>query len=310
MGAISNSKTWTKIYRTVAGGAGTASYKTLMRTLKDDLKTAGFTHISSCDAASTSTSTDLWDADADLTWATAGTNHSWMVLAHSSIVSTLQICIDLNFSTGYNATILASVSSGFSGGNTANRPTAADEIVINVNDLYGAHATSANSKQYNMFYSSDGESIRIYTAYSGTTNYGYWGFDKIQNAPSWVTYPITLKVGTVITSSANLKGDFAYMYFPVQGRITVAYGAVVIGTSTIQDLASLDSGDYNTDWPASRLVVISNTSFVSGIFGYISDMWRVIDNLADFDYFPGNGSKAQVVISDIAQGSDASTVSW
>ena len=310
MAEITNSQSWTKIYRTVAAGA--SSLKTVLRTLKDDLITAGFTHVASCDASSTSTETDLWDSDSDLTWAAGSSAHSWIVLANSNIVSDLQICIDLNFASTISIKVLASMSSGFTGGSTTVRPTATDEIIISKDQssyYWGASVNPASqSTQYNIFYCSD--SIRVYFAYGGTTAYGYWCFDKLLGAPTWIDYPIMLSVSTsAVTPLArvNLQTNFSYLFFN-DLVISVILGGIVVGTTTLQDLGNLDSGDYNSEWPTTEVFVCSSS--LAGIFGYLTDMWHVVDNLSNFDYFPGDGSKDQVIFNDIAQGSDGSTVSW
>jgi hypothetical protein len=309
MAEISNSKTWTKIYRTFASGAG--SDKTVIRTIKNDLITAGFSHVSSCDSAAVSSSTDLWDSDSDIVWS-ATTNHSWIVLSHSGIVSGLQICIDLNYASNY-ITAWASMSSGFSNGTISSRPIASDEIKISEGTSCGWGTPGESySRQYNLFYCTD--SVRIYTAHSSTSSYGFWHFDKIQNAPTWLTYPAVLKIGDVSLSAlkrSSFVNSSGFSYCSVNGKqILVNFGSLCLASTAVQDLTSLNSGDYNSEWPTSKVIVVSNSISVPGIYGYLADMWQVVDDLADFDYFPGDGSKAQFVLQDIAQGSDGSTISW
>jgi hypothetical protein len=302
MATITNSKTWTKIYRSVPSGANTV--KSFLRTLKNDLITAGFSHVASSDSVSTSTSTDLWDSDSDIVASTG--DHSWIVLANNSISSGLQICIDLATSDPSSMRFYLSENS-YSGGSVSSKPTAINEVEVTVGANYWTAQSTGYSRQYNMFYSSDGQCVRVFFSYAGTTAYGFLNIEKIQEAPSWVTFPVV----AYVTLNSPTRGALnPYGVCNLSGkRVPISYGGLVLFTGHVEDLPVLDSGDYNGNWVCNPVLVVS-LGPVLGIFGFLADLWHGIDNLASFDYFPGDGSKAQVVMDDLIQGSDGSTVSW
>jgi hypothetical protein len=303
MAAISNTKTWTKIYRTVPGGTDTI--KIFLRTLKNDLITAGFSHVASCDSVTTSTSVDLWDSDSDLVWAAAPSAHSWIVLQNNSMTSGFQVCIDLDGSAGYIRMYIA--NSAYSGGSTTAKPTATNEVEVTTGATAWTPVSTSWSRQYNMFYSSDGQCVRIYLAYNGNVSYGLINIEKIQNAPTWVSLPVVANVTTSLTIRTSFP-TFGVCNFNGK-KISVGFGGLVLATD-ILDLTIFGSGDYNTDWPCNVVYLVSNNTAVPGIFGTLADLWQGVYSLVDFDYFPGDGSKAQVVIGDLVQGSDGTTVSW
>jgi hypothetical protein len=311
MAVLTNTKTWNKIYRSVVGG--TDSIKTTLRTLKNDLITAGFSHVESCDGVSTSTSVDLWDSDSDLVWAIEGSSHSWIVLSNETMESGLKICINLNNASQYNLSLYLAYSS-FSGGTTTNRPIATEEIEVIANENWGVNQNTSLSKQYNLFYSSDGKIVRVHLAYSGTSAYGYWNFERIYNSPTWVTKPVIAHVINAVTptirsNTADYINGFGCLNY--NGRkVLIAYGGIYMVLTNALDHASLNAGDYNGDWPCTEIFVISLDPARMGILGSLSDLWYGIDNLSDFDTFPNDSSKTQVVIGDLIQGSDGSVVSW
>jgi hypothetical protein len=304
MAAISNSKTWTKIYRTVASGSNTL--KTFTRTLKNDLITAGFSHVMSCDSVSTSSSTDLWDSDSDIVHSTG--NHSWIVLANNNMLSGLQICIDLRSSDAAQMRLYMSTT-GYSGGSISAKPTASSEVEITNGATYWTASSTSYSRQYNMFYSSDGQCVRVFLAYDGTTEYGFLNIEKIQNAPSWVSYPIFSQITINTLTRASLSDAAGYGSCGINtSNVPLNISGIVVGSSAAIDLTILNSGDYGGAWPCIP-VVLTSPKF-SGIFGYLADMWHINQSASTFDYFPSTGEKTQVVFGDIVQGSDGSTVSW
>jgi hypothetical protein len=303
MATITNSKTWTKIYRSVPSGTNTV--KTFLRTLKNDLITAGFSHVASSDSISISTSTDLWDSDSDIV-ASVG-DHSWIVLANSSISSGLQICIDLGTSDLSRIRLYLS-ENAYSGGSVSSKPTATNEVEVTVGETYWTPQSTSYSRQYNMFYSSDGQCVRVFFGYVGANAYGIFNVERIQNAPSWVSFPVVAHVTITNPVRSSL---YSYGVCNFNGkRSPISYGGLVLSTYHIEDLAILNAGDYGSNWPCSPVIVLGYSNAIQGIFGQLADLWHGVDDLASFDYFPGDGSKAQVVMDDLIQGSDGSTISW
>src|SRR5512143_1676931 len=111
-------KTWEFLINQSWGGLGTvlADNRDLMLKIKNALINSGvFTSEmvvwgsnNGAGAFGNGDAVDRWAAAANLVWAAAGVNHSWMVLTQGGIHPRSAICIDLNNATSSNATIVIS----------------------------------------------------------------------------------------------------------------------------------------------------------------------------------------------------------
>ena len=164
MSEISNLKSWTKIYQNTPSDAN--SHKEILKLFKNSLITAGWSHISSSNFITTSSSVDLWSSYSDIVYSTGA--HSWIVLGNDNLFSGFKMCIDLNFTTTYSIRVYIATS-GYSGGSITEKPFATNEIEITNGATTWLYTTTGTSKQYNMIYSSDSQSFRTYLGYSNNT---------------------------------------------------------------------------------------------------------------------------------------------
>jgi hypothetical protein len=130
MTELINSKTWTKTRVTATGSSGGIANKKLLVAVKNQMiSSGGWVVVSSSDGVS-SGSIDYWVDDTDIVIASEGTAHSWIVLQNNNVKTGFQICINMNVSETYGryGSVHMSPSIGFSGGSTANMPTASDIV--------------------------------------------------------------------------------------------------------------------------------------------------------------------------------------
>ena len=120
-------KVWTvSEYNNVSGGD--SAYNTMLYTLKTTLIAGAWDVVSSCGKVGgitwTAGASDYWNAVNEVAWAAAGSNHSWIVLKNTSLISSgagFQVCIDCNDASTANGTIVVSYNAGFTGGTKIGR---------------------------------------------------------------------------------------------------------------------------------------------------------------------------------------------
>jgi hypothetical protein len=119
---------------------------------------------------------DRWVSSANLIWAAAASNHSWIVLEQAGIpgaAGNFQVCIDLSNASSVSATVVVSPSVGFTAGTATARPTAADEQVIISNTSWGGVSGNAPCALHVMK-TADGASTRIIAMRTSTNGSGAW----------------------------------------------------------------------------------------------------------------------------------------
>lgn len=166
---------------------------------------------------------DRWAAAANLIWANAGTNHSWIVLKQTNIAANYQICIDLIPTLVYDrATIAVSMTAGFGAagggvnGSATARPTATDEIVLQAaSTFHQLSAGAAFDAVLHMMQSSDGQVTRFLAYNSAGTMGFYAGFEKPQNPVTGWTVPAVACWSRVPFTYANFN-DVATGYYTYQ----------------------------------------------------------------------------------------------
>jgi hypothetical protein len=147
----------------------------------------------SCDGISVNNAgTNLWVDRDDLVPEATGVAHSWVVLRNAAIGPTWDLCIDLNSASGaYYLTAAVAVGGYAADGTLTVRPTATDEVII-------ANATEGHWSNYSSGYAlsawvltaADGTGTRVMIFNnSSRASSAFWLFDRLANAPSWLTVP-------------------------------------------------------------------------------------------------------------------------
>jgi hypothetical protein len=305
---MTNVKTWSKTRITATGGDTNTANRALLVAIKNHLLTRGWSVVRSSNGTSHGAA-DYWSSSSDIVNAVAGSPHSWIVLANSAICPGYQLCIDCASATVRVAYFYVSVDgTGFTGGGIAARPTAADEAQINVLTNYWTSYSTGTAPSANIWTSSDYSATKI--VLGPTTVRGVWWFVKPTEAKDWWLKPNLSMVnsGTCVHSDHSADTQFWSTGIVNGQRTTFGLGTIMIGTTRALTTAGVAgaSGDYGGNWPSSPMWAVSNQATMPGLLGFVPDQWWTHSNatLATGDTFPGDGSKAQVVVGNMAFGND------
>lgn len=310
----------------VAQGSSLATSRLLMRSIKNGLVgTGAWTDSTNGAIAVTNPMTvkgsnngagafgnndniDRWTADANLVWAVAGSNHSWIVLKFGG--SNVQICIDLNTATDTSATMVLSTAAGFGAagggvdGTATARPTATDENVIGSIVSWGSPGNTTT--RWHVLKSSDGLVYRVVINVAGATR-GFWQFERVTNriGASWPEPTIATLDGsnasTVATTGDLMSSASAVLPRSRDDTANIQTLWTCEGKDTqalnIFETTPIDKTGENPMFPAG---LYSITAGHIGPIGALIDAWWGLSNFADGTTYPALGTLDQFVqFSDI-----------
>jgi hypothetical protein len=315
MPEMTNTKTWSKTRLEGAGATNAIANRDLFWKIKDHLKTVGWSVVASSNGVDTYGAADYWTAGTSIVSAAAGSNHSWIVLANSSICVGYQLCIDFSTTTNAPRTCawyLSTNGTGFTGGSLTARPTAADEALLNVYTGLWTAYSSGVVPSANVFSSSDAQNFAIFLG--PTTVRGMWLFGRATLPKTFWTKPgyAMVNSGTAVHGWFNAVTE-DWMVTVVDGvPVTILLGTLMYGTTRALESATVAgaTGDAGGLWPTFPVWLISNSSSYAGILGTVPDLWWLHSNatLALGDTFPASGTPQQVVIGNFGVGYDGSTL--
>lgn len=330
MGTLpSLTRTWRfQVNQAIAGGGtGTATCQLLMYAIKQSLIGSGawtdsagaaaaaagnFTVDYSCDSVTAGTKgdgVDRWAASTNLVWAAAGVAHSWIVLAQTGIGASFEVCIDLTNGNVEHAVILMSAT-GFTGGTTTNRPTAADEVALTNpagTSLWGGTNAAGIASTLHVLNSTGGASSRVLVCRNGFVPV-YWQFELPSEAtsgwtdPAWglvqgdsTAAPISsLPVFANLSNAANGYGRTSQIF----GAYITAEADVLHGVLAINQTVPNDMG---ASWPIYDQGIYSIVPNSRGRLGKLVDSWWTCPTLVDSDTFPAGGTRNFCLFGDIVQ---------
>lgn len=288
--------------------------------------TSNCTVQSSCDGSGgagsfgNSDGVDRWVADANLIWAAAASNHSWIVLRQTGVAVNYEVCIDLSNASSNNCTIAVSFTAGFgslAAGTATARPTATDEQVILNNTQWGS-CSSDVATVLHVLKSSLGQSTRVIltrasTNASGPHTTGFWIFELPGNVRAgWTNPSATMALLGEITSNTSVDtsaltsnagntwsrtagGTNFQSWWAMEGEtahsvISDTYGAINTAACVLTDVSQ--------DFPGWPILLYSTTVNARGVNGELVDMWWGIDqtgaaNIAQGRSFPATGTLRQ-----------------
>lgn len=173
------------------------------------------------------TGTDLLTGQPAVVRNYSGSAHSWIVLAFPQISVGAQVCFDLNNPASTCLIDIVASPTGFSGGSTTDRPTAADETVICANGsltgMLGTTPSTGGQARGHLMLSTDGEGFRLVVTNNGVVG-GFLLIDKAGNPVSGWTDPLVSiflgtggadNTSTYVLSFASLTAN----YFAAQGPV-------------------------------------------------------------------------------------------
>lgn len=247
--------------------------------------------------------TDLLTNQASMVHASGA--HSWIVLSLPQVGTNVQICFDFNSSNHMLADIVWSPT-GFSGGSTTARPTAADESVLwthGSTPWVGVLGTGSGGQlRGHMMLSTDGRCFRFIIANAGNVR-GFLLVDRAGNPATGWTNPAIARFHTTLNiadwyGSAYIKavGPLGAMPLHLIFELPMTHFASRLPVTERLNLANEISGEY----PMTRVGLWHNTAGQKGRHGYIFDFFFTCAVLTNGDTMPADGSKQFVVFGDVA----------
>lgn len=294
-------------------GSQLTSGRRLMRTIKNSLVGFGSNpwtvrySSNSAVAGTAGDGVDRWTADTDLVWA-AG-NHSWIVLRQTGIATNFELCIDLNFGTIYNASLIASPSAGFTGGTISARPTATDEFSVSVQNGWGLNGgATANAGALHVMQSTDGQVTYVIFACDNKAQ-GFWMLARPKNPATGWTNPSICTIDMVTPSSGvSVESMTIPRFFSPNSPLLRARGNSAViqifctsegftnGSNSGSLLADSTYGlnapnDFSGEYPMFPVGFASRTTGNRGRHGQIFDMWLGLDITNIGDTYPNDASR-------------------
>jgi hypothetical protein len=296
------------------------TYQTLIHAIKNLLVANGWTVKGSSNSV-TAALDGVDRLNSISNWIVAGSSgvHSWIVLENVDIAPNFQLCLDY-FVGGSPAvwwqrkiTVVVSGANGFTGGTTATRPTATDEVVVGGGNGLEMHTGSNVLIQTKLNYckTTDNKHHRFYLATNGLVR-TFICFEAISNAsysPGWVACWTTNTAAARMVTHA-LYADAARLYTRFNGATATVYmTGEACGAGYVGELHSIYPNQFTNQWPASPIGLASNTAGAVGRIGRMVDLWWASTAPQNIDGTP-SPSSAQIdfiQINEIIQKWDGST---
>ena len=284
-------KTWQFNVNNIQRTTGTAlgDNQKLVRALKNALIGFGLSawtvRGSSNSAAFGLDNVDRWLADANLVWANAGTNHSWIVLKNTNLGANVEVCIDLRSTTPSRIDVVMSYAAPFAGGSLTARPTAAgDEVSLTLSATsgYAYHGLGDNTTfdcVWHVMHSTDGQSTRLFVCKYDNTCAMWANFSKVKNPSTGWTVPV---VGCWLDAGTNKNtgnpqfvalNDYAWQYgrqAPTQISMFCTSEGII--ASMIGE-ARYSYNDISNEWSLTPVGLASETANVRGRHGTLYDLY-------------------------------------
>lgn len=333
-------RTWQFQVNQLAPALGTtlANARRLMLMIKESLKGSGawtdslgaaiassgnWVVRSSCDGSGGAGSfgngdgVDRWVTDANLVWAAAGSNHSWIVLRQTGIAAVYELCIDLSNINSNICTIEVAFGGYNLDGTATARPTAVGgQVLLNAGN-WGSFAGDAPTVLH-VLKSDDGAATRVLMTRSsnnatGVFTTGFWMFEvPTPNSAAWTNPSVALVCPgssgyASVDTSANTSnagntwsrtagGTNFQSWWAAEGTtgrslISDTYGGPGNGFACVLS----DINDQFPNWPIS---LYSTTVNARGVNGELVDIWWGIDqtgspNTAQTRSWPATGPDAR-----------------
>lgn len=294
-------KTWQGIYGlAIAESSALLAQRSMFFALKNALLSmplAPWVMRYSCNSATAGTAGDGVDrltSSTNFIWAAPGAAHSWFVVRQTGISATFELCFSFESASTTGANMLLHMSStGFTGGTTLLRPTAADEVQVH-SGTWNLGITNYSTR-LTVMQSTDGQCTRIITAANNAAqayilierpylptpgwanpvvacaNNGSAGFNVTVLA-STTTAPLRMRIGGITTGGA----------MTCEGTATAALST----DSNVGLLANEVSGE----WGLYPLGFVATTAGVRGRHGQLQDLWFGSGGANSGDTYPNDAS--------------------
>ena len=238
----------------------------------------------------------------------SGGAHSWIVLQQNAVAD-VQWLFDFVVGDARYINIWVSFAAGFTGGDTSNRPTAADEIQLSNSSFeFITGFTSGGmgtSMRAHVMMSDDGQCTRIIGCH-GNAARSLMIMETPLGAPVGWTDPAFTACAGFIQSPPNEPLDINYWQntanlLKAVGPITVMpmnmcfRGFATSGTSNgifVGHTPWVAANEASGEMPISSIGIAHTTTVGQrGRHGYIADLWTTALSAQTGNNYPGDGSK-------------------
>ena len=263
--------------------------------------------------------TDLWSSVSDVHSNYDNNPHSWVVLGQSALAANFNICLDI--CQGYPTTLSIFVApDGYdlTTGTVSHRPSLHARNVIGENDFQAQRGNPAYSPwAMHVMMSTDGQCTRIFdTRASGTKCMALFEKPSVTNA-LWVdpiivtSFGSTSDGGTVAPTYGNLNDQAkTYAIFRAMRMwkglymTSLHYGGVGSAAAIGQRLTT--ANDLTGKWPLVRVGLYASEP--ASKLGSAFDLWWAPTSIADFDDWPGDGSRQFMTFGNLVVPWDGSVL--
>lgn len=227
-----------------------------------------------------------WASASDIVLASAGSNHSWMVLRNTN--TGVQVCIDLiNNNSTITWSITISPSAGFTGGSITARPTATDEWSYSTSQAWGFSGSDI-AHRFTIWQSTDGHCTRIMLASAGAITAFMVLGEKFNASVTGFTYPYLCMIYS--GSAPTWSNTF--------GLVKIRHGGITGATETLVEAGGTLSYAYSNAtigqvpnsvdssygfWPIG---IAGTTAGLVGRMGSFYDLWIGSSAVATADRYP------------------------
>ena len=246
---------------------------------------------------------DRWLTASNLVWANSGIAHSWIVLRQTGILSTFELCIDLNYSSGNHVASIVVSPNAFTGGSITARPTATNERVL-ISTTAFLQTANSFPNGLAVMQSTDGYVTRIITMSKDGWIAPYLSFEVPKNPVSGWTSPWLATCYTNISGVSNTSAGFSATARYV-GRVgttdfTAFLGGEGFNGTLLHKLNRANS--YTQQYPILPISVISETGGARGRIGELMDAWWITpsnNDITAISLWPDGTSRAYIQLGEM-----------
>ena len=226
-----------------------------------------------------------WDSAAKVINASAGANHSWMVV---TFPAGWQMLIDMNNATyAYYGTVIISPGALFTDGSATTAPTATDGVTL-INGASWTYFDVSKATKLHVMLNSTGACFRLFV-FSGGAIIGRWVIDTLTDVvPTTVAWTVPV-VGSISYNSfilANAAGTYWLTRWNgtnYTGFMTGEYG---YSNTWIPQMFSGIPNDTNAAYGGEPVGFACSTAGFRGKQGRFRDLWIGSQAVAQGDSYP------------------------
>lgn len=286
---------YTKINQShTASGTQLTDAQTVMLAFANSLLTLGGSAAWTCPGSSNGTGTgaldavNRWASIANLVWASAGSNHGWIVLKQSAIGASggLQMCIDLSNANSANFTIVFSANAGFTGGTATARPTATDEKAYSLSWFSGSVSTVLH-----VWGSTDGTIVHACVFSANVCVWNFHASNPANAISGWSHASVFWSQGNGNCNLASALYAAANASSVIGSSVCAMFLTGEASNNVLLEATMSFADDDTSEWPFGPIGLYTATASHRGRKGTIVDLWWGSQTAANADNYPADNTR-------------------